>query len=54
MMAVARYWESISNETKTLFSVIAKKMKSTFSLEKGINFKTNDSANKKNVFLLEK
>ena len=32
MMTVAKYWESTSNKTKTLFSILAKKQY-TFTLD---------------------
>ena len=34
-MIVSRYWESISNKTKFLFSVLAKKTQVIFFLENG-------------------
>ena len=33
MMAVPRYWESISNKTKILFSLLAKKAQLSFILD---------------------
>ena len=45
MMAVARYWESISYKTKILFSILTEKTQSTFILDNGSNFKINNSLN---------
>ena len=55
MITVANYWECISNKTKTLFNVLAKK---TFSqplfLKIAVPMKWIKAWMKKKIFLLEK
>ena len=53
-MTVARYWGSISNKTKILFKVLAKKTQATFIILNDSNYKKSYNANEKNVFVLEK
>ena len=47
MMAVARYWESISNKTEVLFSVLDEETQATFTLDHGNTYKMNDGLNQK-------
>ena len=47
MMTVTKYWESVSNKTEILFSVLAKKAPSIFILDNGITYKIDDGRMKK-------
>ena len=52
IMTVTRYWGSIYNKIKNLFSALVKKTQSTFLLDNGNTYEMNDDPNEKRIFLL--